>query len=361
MLNDIMTDSSLSEILDKIDMETYLDQQGITYKHSHGTSGPQLNLQVCPKCGGDKWKVFLNAETGLGNCFSGDCSEKFNKWKFISAHTDLLGKPLIDYIRNFGESLGWRAPRTKSAAVNLSTTELKIPTSYEIPIDGKNLTYLRNRNIDAKIAKYFNLRYCDKGWFKYIESGVEKFMKFDQRILIPIFDLDGNLVSFQGRDITGESPKKYLFPPEFAVTGKHLFNGHNVAATKRVLIGEGVFDVMAQKVALDQDESLRDVVPIGTFGKHLSEDQMERFGELKNRGVEQITFMWDSEVSATDAAIKAGLQLKKIYGLDIRVAQLPKGCDPNEVSTDVVRGAFYGALTLNKENAVRLMLSQRKM
>lgn len=355
-----MTDKSLSEIIEKIDVETYLDQEGITYKRTHGSSGEQFNLQICPCCGGDKWKVFLNTESGLGNCFSGDCGKKFNKWSFIQAHTSLDGKPLVEYIKALGSVMGWRAPRLKPTAVNLDVNELKIPPSFEIPIGGKNLMYLRNRNITGAIAKYFNLRYCEKGWFKYMQGGVERFMKFDGRILIPIFDLNGELVSFQGRDITGTAEKKYLFPPGFAVTGKHLFNSHNVIASKRVVIGEGVFDVMAQKIALDEDEALRNVVPIGTFGKHLSEDQILKFGELKARGVESVTFMWDSEVGAFDAAIEAGTELKSRYGFDVSIAQLPFGLDPNETSAEEVRRCFYSALTLNSINAIKLRLNIRR-
>lgn len=356
-----MSDNTLSEILDKIDMEEYLDSEGIDYKRTHGSSGEQLNVMTCPCCGESKWKVFLNAETGLGNCFSGDCNVKFNKWKFISAQMGLEGRPLVEYIKSMGISMGWRPARVKSTAVNLEVAELKLPASYQLPIEGKNLMYLKNRNISIDISKYFNLRYCEKGWFKYMQDGGERFMNFDSRILIPIFDLDGILVSFQGRDITGEHPKKYLFPPGFAVTGKHLFNGHNVVATNRVVVGEGVFDVMALKIALDEEQDLRDVIPIGTFGKHLSEDQIVQFGELKNRGIEEVTFIWDGEVGAIDSAIEAGTQLKSRYGLTVKVGILPKGKDPNEVSTLEVRDCFYSAMLLNSANAIKLRMRARSL
>lgn len=354
-------DNTISEILDRLDMESYLDQEGIDYKRTHGSSGEQLNLMTCPCCGNSKWKVFLNADTGLGNCFSGDCNVKFNKWKFIAAHNGLEGKPLIEYIKSMGVQLGWRPARKVSTAVTLDVVELKMPTSYPIPIEGRNMRYLKNRNISSEIAQYFHLRYCDKGWFVYKQDGNDRYMKFDSRIIIPIFDLDGKLVSFQGRDITGSAEKKYLFPPGFAVTGKHLYNGHNVTVTKRVVVGEGAFDVMAMKIALDEDEALRDVIPIGTFGKHLSEDQMLRFAELKERGVQSVTFMWDSEIGAIDAAITAGNELKRRYGFEVKIARLPKGCDPNEVVPQAVRDAYYGALLLTKENAVRLKIAQRNL
>src|SRR5690606_9971530 len=110
--------------------------------------------------------------------------------------------------------------------------------------------------------QYFALRFCHKGLWKYRdEVRGNCFVDFSQRIIIPVFDLDGNLVSFQGRDITGKAEKKYLFPNGFASTGEHLYNGHNVQRTARIVVGEGAFDVAATKVALDGDPDLRDVVP----------------------------------------------------------------------------------------------------
>jgi len=346
------------EILDALDIESYLDSQGIDYKEAHGSSGAQLNLRTCPCCGGDKWKVFLNAETGLGNCFSGSCNEKFNKFKFIRAHTGLGGHALDDHIKSVGMEIGWRPPRKAAVAVHTDVKDLKLPNSHPLPIRGRNLAYLQNRGISLAIAEYFNLRFCKKGWFRYTLEGKDRFVPFDNRIIIPVFDLDGVLVSFQGRDVTGTAEKKYLFPNGFSSTGEHLYNGHNVRHTKRVVVGEGVFDVMATKIALDQDPDLRDVVPIGTFGKHLSENQIAKFLTLKERGVSEATIMWDGEIAATDAAIEAGNRLIGI-GLKVRIALLPKDKDPNEVPPQTVRDCFWKATQLTPSSAIGIKMARR--
>ena len=354
-----MLNPEILEVLDRLDMESYLDREGVEYRRAHGSRGPQLNIRECPKCGNDKWKVFLNAETGLGNCFHGDCEAKYNKFSFIRAHTGLGGRSLDEHITAVGQEIGWQPRRKATVAVKTDLSDLVLPPSFEIPIEGRNLRYLTQRGIGIDIAKYFHLRFCKKGWFKYKFDGEDKFMKFDDRILIPVFDLEGTMVSFQGRDITGKAEKKYLFPPGFAATGEHLYNGQNVHGTERVLVGEGVFDVMAQKIALDEDVALRDVVPVGTFGKHLSENQIHRFMELHKRGVRQVTFMWDSEPEAIQGMIKSGLTLRG-YGFDVRIALLPEGKDPNEVPTEVVRNAYWSATTLNRGSALKLMMRLRK-
>lgn len=348
----------INEILEKLDIESYLDREGIDYKPTYGSRGPQFNLRECPFCGGDKWKVFINQETGLGNCFHGDCEKKFNKYTFIRAHTSLGGKTLHDHIRSVGAEIGWRPPRKRSLPVTADVADLKIPHSYELPIGGRNLKYLENRGIGSDIARYFHLRFCKKGLFKYEMDGLAKFMRFDMRIIIPVFDLDGTLVSFQGRDITGEAEKKYLFPPGYATTGEHLYNGHNVRETERVTVSEGAFDVMACKIAWDGDPDLRDVVPVGTFGKHLSENQLHKFRTLKERGVREVTFLWDGEVKATDDAIRAGLQVKGM-GFNVRLGVLPKDKDPNEISPEELRAVYWQARSLTRASAIRSAIAVR--
>ena len=84
------------------------------------------------------------------------------------------------------------------------------------------------------------------------EDGDVWYQDFSSRVIIPVYDLRGNLVTFQGRDITGKSDRKYLFPVGLPSTGRFLFNGHVAFnGCREILIGEGAFDVMAQQKAID--------------------------------------------------------------------------------------------------------------
>lgn len=359
-----MDGPSLEEALDRIDMGAYLDMQGVEYRETQGSRGLQLNLRTCPSCGGSKWKVFLNAETGLGNCFSGSCeNNKYNKYKFIKAYTGLNDRKTAAHIFHTAEEMGWRPPRKSAVAVNTNVKELALPNSHKLPINGKNLSYLENRGITLRIAEYMHLRYSHNGVFPYIgHDGLQKQQDYSKRIIIPVFDLDGNLISFQGRDITGTAEKKYLFPNGFASTGTAIYNGHNVHNTKRIVIGEGVFDVAALKIAMDSEPTLRDVVPVGTFGKHLSfghdQSQLAKFVTLYERGVRDIVFMWDGEVKATDDAIEAGKMLKNV-GFDVRIGLLPAGKDPNEVAPGVVCDTYWKSIPLTGLSAIKLKMLRR--
>ena len=358
-----MSDQALHEVLEVIDPEYYLDREGIDYRLTHGSSGQQLNVRECPVCGNSEWKVYLNADTGLGNCFAGSHppGENFNKFSFAKAHLDAESNhAVVEHLRQIAQEIGWRPRKTKSVAVEMDPADLEMPLSFELPINGKNLAYLADRGIDLEVAQYFNLRYCHHAWFKYELNGEEKFQYYGKRVLIPIFDMDGKLVSFQGRDITGTADKKYLFPPGYSSTGKYLFNGHNAHRSKRIIVGEGAFDVMAIKIALDIDVSMRDITAVGTFGKHLSHgndggDQLSKFLELKHEGLNEVTFMWDGEKSALIAAMESALMLHA-HGIHARVAVLPEDKDPNEVPPHVVRDAYWKAMPATKANLVKLKM-----
>lgn len=355
----------LGELLDNIDMESYFDKEGVDYRVTHGSSGTQLNVKECPVCGSRKWKVFLNSDSGLGNCFAGDhpADENFNKWNFIKAWSGMeSARDLIQHIQQAAKEMGWRPRRVESAKVELERPDLVMPESHAIPVNGMNLKYLSDRNIDTDTAKYFNLRYSHKGVFWYKGHGGDfQFQDYRERVLIPIFDLEGQLASFQGRDIKGTSEKKYLFPPGFSSTGKLVYNAHNVVGLEHVIVNEGVFDVMATKIAMDEDMDLRDIGVVGSFGKHLSvksaegEDQLNKFIQLKEKGLKTVTFMWDGESSAIVAACTAG-QAVKALGLDVRIAILPPGKDPNEVPPSVVRKAYWEAMPLNTKTIIKLRL-----
>lgn len=359
--------SELKELLDLIDIEEFCGREGIDHRLGRGSSGLQINVKTCPVCGNNKWKVYLNADSGLGNCFAGDHppGKNFNKWHFIKAHFGEQGNAeVIAYLKNMARESGWKAKRKTSIAVDEHIEAVLPVNTIPLPALGRNLRYLTNRGIDLDTVRYFHLHYCDDGYFRYKKEGAWTFQLYVQRLIIPVYDLDGKLVTFQGRDITGKQEPKYLFPPGLAGSGTHLYNGMNVHGTKRVVVGEGAFDVMALKLAMDADPSLRDVIPVGTFGKHLSwgdqESQQYKFLALKKRGVEEATIMWDGEVQATDDAIKAASQLVAI-GLKVRIALLPALKDPNEVSPDVVQRAFYQALPFTGANAALIMMQRRKL
>lgn len=341
---------SFDQIQEELDMEFFLDRESVSFRETRGTSGIQLNIKTCPNpaCRDERWRTYFGVENGKGNCFV--CGVSFNKLQYINYHFEHGDnwRASFEACEEVMRDQGYKPKRKAMVQVVHDTVQLPVSDPLPLP-DGSNLAYLEQRGFDAEIAKYFELRWCQFGWWKFKDAdGQIQTQNFGNRIIIPVFDLDGTLKTFQGRDLTGTSNRKYLFPMELPGTGRYLLNGHNVVATDHVVMGEGAFDVAAIKVAFDEDPELRSVVPVGSFGKHLSygaadgDDQLGRFIQLKARGVKTVTIMWDGEVKALLAALDAAKILTGI-GLKVRIALLPYEKDPNEVTGDVVRKAFYAA------------------
>jgi DNA primase len=351
-----------AEIIEELDLEFFFERESLAYKLGRGVSGMQIHAKQCPACGDGRWRVYLNAETGIGNCFV--CNKTYNKLTFIKEHYgfgDNEWAQVFSTARDVLKEQGWRPKRMVTAAVDPGPVVL--PYSEPLPTpEGSNLVYLAQRGITGEIAKYFHLRWCEFGWWQFRdEDGKQKQQSFDSRVIIPVFDLDGTLATFQGRDLTGKSERKYLFPKMLPGTGRYLLNGQNVQLTEDAVLGEGAFDVMATKIALDQDVNLRHVVPIGSFGKHLSygsttgDDQLGRLVKLRQGGLRRLTIMWDGEPKALVAALDAAKLVTGI-GLQARIALLPAGKDPNEVLPEVVRAAYYEAQVWTPSLDVRLRL-----
>jgi DNA primase len=357
-----MSDNIFQEITEELDLEFFFDHQSLAFKMGRGSSGMQINAKYCPACGDSRSRVYLNAESGLGNCFK--CNQSYNKLRFAHmtfGHDDHQWGETIKMLKEVLKDQGWRPKRMATAAVDPG--QVRLPLSIPLPTaEGENLQYLENRGITIEYAKYFQLRYCQMGfWMVTGDDGKKWPQKFDNRCIIPVYDLDGELKTFQGRDLTGEAERKYLFPIGLPGTGRYLYNGQNVQATDEVAMGEGAFDVAAIKIAFDEDVQLRRIVAIGSFGKHLSygstdgNDQFGRFLQLKRGGLKRVTIMWDGEEKALLAALDAGKKLTSI-GLEARIALLPRGKDPNEIPGSVTRDCYYKATTWTPALDVRWRL-----
>lgn len=309
------TEVDIAELLDYIDPETFMDYEGVTYKHTFGSSGAQLNLKECPRCGGTSWKVYLNAETGLGNCFHGSCVGEagYNLFSYAKFLWNTDNKETVDKLKDYAKEQGWVAKRKTSKAVEFEVVdEVEIPDSVELPYKGSIPKYLSNRGITPQVAEFFHLRYCHKGQYIYYDhEGKRRWQNYDKRIIIPIFNHEGEIVTFQGRDILGISDRKYLFPNGLPGTARFLYNAFNCMGLEEVVMCEGAFDVIAAKMAMDEDVALRRVGQVGSFGKNLShgsgsgDDQLGVLAKMRNQGLKRVVLMWDGEAAALKDAVKA--------------------------------------------------------
>lgn len=361
--------ADIGELLDQIDIAWVLDREGVTYRESYGRSGLQLNAKSCPFCSGDDHKVYINADHGAGNCFHGGCPQKtFSKWTLISGLYQLKGRELVSMLEQLATEQGWRPKRASSCDTEMLRATLELPESIAVDELSIPPDYLVRRGVSAEIAGYFGLRFCSQGYYEYPRpDGSLGRQSYADRILIPILDVDGQLVSFQGRDVTGEAAERYLFPPGFAAAGSYLYNAINWKEDMTgVVICEGAFDVIGAKIAMDHTQFWRDWLPIGTFGMHLSSgepngnDQFGRLTALRERGLKRAIFLWDGEYKALKQAIDASLKLLG-RGIVCSIAALPLDKDPGNASAAQIVSALETAMPIrNRTDALKALMSFRK-
>ena len=337
-----------------MDMEQLVAFEGYEYKLTSGTSGLQINVKTCPNCHRDDWKVYFNAESGLGNCFG--CETGYSKYKFVKISRGFTNAgDVFRYVNGLGDSVTYR-PKVRSTYSKINK-DWKFPANIAIKSVTDIPSYLTDRGIDLKIIERFDLRVCNAGFYTYENyTGKNASVDFSNRVIIPIRDIDGELVTFQGRDVTGTGEKKYLFPNLLPASGAYIYNADYALKNnfKRIVINEGVFDVFATTQALESDVTFGEYCAVGTFGKHLGidrygvavTDQLKDLFRLRENGLDEVVILWDGERKARIAAMEAALKLSAYGFNNVKVGFLPEGCDPAETTKEEVLNAITEAVNV---------------
>jgi DNA primase len=181
-----------------------------------------------------------------------------------------------------------------------------------------------SRNITVDAIHHFGLKYCPS----HTTINDKRFFTKD-RVIIPIKNIAGEMVSWQGRDITGRSRTRYLFPPMFK-GAEYLYNIDGIPKhADYVIIAEGCFDCFGWWMA-----GAKNVV--ATFGKKISEAQVDM---LRYINPTAIFMAWD-----TDHISKKYEFCEKYSYLfkDIRIVDL-QGRDADEMTRADLMSALVTA------------------
>lgn len=149
--------------------------------------------------------------------------------------------------------------------------------------------------------------------------------RYFNRMMIPIRDEYGNLISFTGRDLTGNSNAKYLHGPVNNLFKKKrvvwgLKNARNlISEFDYVVVTEGQLDAMALVDA--------GVPAVSILGATISEEQMQLIAKL----TQNIYFTFDNDAAGEKGLFKA-FKMAKELEIDsvIYAIILPKGQDPDD-------------------------------
>jgi 5S rRNA maturation endonuclease (ribonuclease M5) len=139
---------------------------------------------------------------------------------------------------------------------------------------------------------------------------------FSYRLIMPVKDIDGNLISFLGRDITGKQELRYKNCPaklSAKPVKETLYNIEIAKGFETVIVCEGVFDLWR----IDIPQS------VATFGIELSQTQINLLSMFK-----KIIFIFDPEEKAQKNAKAYAKRLSgagcDAYVLDLRNAGFEK-------------------------------------
>ena len=354
-LNNIRSNADIVDVI-----SDYLDlkQRGRNY------------VAVCPFHDDHSPSLVVSRERQMFTCFT--CKTSGNVFSFVMKYEYVSFPEAVQIVaKKIGYTLKGDFSNFKENKYKKEYEIMDFVTKYytnniNTSLGIKALKYLENRGITKDIIKEFNIGLSidkkddlynilikknyslqdlsDLGLVNKINLNV--YDTFINRIMIPIENLQGNVVGFTGRIYNGEEDTaKYLNTKETKIfkKGSILFNYHNarnaIREAKVVVVVEGNMDAITLSA-----KGIKNVVAL--MGVSLSQMQIDT---LKKLNV-PIILMLDNDSAGLDATLKNGEILRKA-GVDTLVVRLSGAKDPDEY----IRAKGVDALNDNIKHAISFL------
>ena len=373
--------SSVEKIKEKLDVQ---DVIGSYIKVERAGGNFKAN---CPFHNEKTPSFFISPSRGTYYCFG--CGAKGDIFTFVQEFegTDFIGslKILAD---RAGITLEQVNPKEKSESDRLHEV-LELATQYfekNLTENSKAIEYLANRGLTEETRNSWRIGYAPNEWralhtylktLKVTDSELEavglikrsektredgSYDVFRGRIIFPIFDPSGKVIAFSGRifDDVPDAPK-YLNSPETKLFNKSetLYGFDRAKASIRKkdysILVEGQMDLLMSHQAGFSNT-------VASSGTAFTEAHLIKLGRLSSK----ILFVYDSDSAGFHAALKSGA-LALSLGMEVKLAQLPKGTDPAELILKD-ENAWIDALKNSKhlidfylDNLVQEKLDPRKL
>ena len=302
---------TIQEVKDKADIVDVISEHIVLKKKGKEFVG------ICPFHDDSKPSMTVSPAKQFYYCFS--CGAGGNSIKFLMEFTrnnftdvvlSLAKKNDINVINVDGpqqEIYKKQLSRREELYKILRVTKEWFKSQLNNSLGKEAYHYLTSqRNLNIKNINDFELGYAPNSWndlFNYL-SKVEKFPlklilsaglvvskdntdkvydRFRNRLIVPIFDMQGRVVAFGGRSLDGQEPK-YLNSPETEVfeKGKMLFAfdkaSSNIRKRDKAVVVEGYFDV----ISLHSKGITNSVASLGTALNKYQISQLCRCTDSKN-------------------------------------------------------------------------------
>jgi len=328
------------------------------------------NFKACCPFHHEKTPSFVvSPDKQIYHCFG--CNSGGNVFNFIKEYEKM---DFIDAVKMLAEKTGVKLPEYKNhddqdgSIVSTLYSINDIASNYYAGILEKTgpssdiKRYIAKRGIDAAVLKKFKVGYADSSWKALVDylsgRGIKQDMilkaglvvkgkdnayydLFRNRVVFPIFDARDKIIGFGAR-VMDETLPKYINSPETAVykKGLHLYGLNfakaNIKERNFAIITEGYLDVMTC-----HQYGVTNVV--ASLGTALTTEQIR----LLKRYTHNVVMLYDADQAGEMASLR-GLDLFLEEGMNVKIATLEKGHDPDSFLRKFGREKFDSAINKSK-------------
>lgn len=196
---------------------------------------------------------------------------------------------------------------------------------------------------------YYSFREISADTFLHFEAFEDYINKdFEDRIVIPIRDIQGNILAFQGRHRFKNDKTKYMTVP----TGVKMPIFPAIPDTSdeynySVILVEGMFDMLNL-----YDKGLKNAIcNFGCSPRKDHKEELDRFINLKYLGIDTIYIMFDGDNAGKSGSKKYLEILKQSFNVD--TIELDEGVDPGSLTKQGInqlKKALYEDSTSGEES-----------
>jgi len=332
---------SASDIIDVISSYVALKKRGKNY------------LGLCPFHQEKTPSFNVSPEKQMYHCFG--CGVGGNVFTFIMEHDKVS---FIEALKTLADRAGIALPQ-EAGGVDSSGTEnealyaacrlaaFHFHENLTATIEGKlALEYFHHRGFSDGTIRAVGLGYSMNSWDSLVRHAASNNMsadvleraglvvkrddgsgfydRFRGRAMFPIFSASGRVIGFGARKMREDDPLgKYINSPETPIYNKSrslygLFQAKDAIREKEyAILVEGYADLIS--VFQAGCENI-----VASSGTALTEDQIR----LVAHYARNITLVYDADSAGSKATIR-GVDLIIENGLDVKVAELPQGEDPD--------------------------------
>lgn len=329
-------------IVDIIGKYVHLKKQGANY------------FGLCPFQAEKTPSLSVNEQKKIFHCFS--CGRGGNVFNFVMMIDNLSFVDAVAKVAEFGgipfDSYRYQNHSVKTVNVAVQKVLTFSQAFYHHVLEHTEigdvaLTYLKQRHILPKTMETFQLGYAPdnnllteslqaasdlspdaiKASNVITSTESKNYDYFKDRVMIPINDENGDLVGFGGRSLHTNlaNEPKYLNSKQSKIfnKGNLLYNLNRakseIVQSHEAVLLEGYFDVISAWQA-----GLKNTV--ASMGTSFTAKQLRLLNKFTNR----LILVYDGDAPGKAAIDKAIDSLSKQKNLEVLVAPIPEGLDPDE-------------------------------